>query len=90
MLSVRRLTVALNAQWVNSIRWCRVAWLAGATTRLWQLRLPRTLLAVLVGASLALALQAGAKARGWTILLIEPFAPEQVRARIAEWKTRLA
>lgn len=27
------------------------------------------------GASLALALQAGAKARGWTILLIEPFAP---------------
>lgn len=29
----------------------------------------------LVGASLALALQAGAKARGWTILLIEPFAP---------------
>jgi len=29
----------------------------------------------LVGASLALALQAGAKARGWSILLIEPFAP---------------
>jgi 2-octaprenyl-6-methoxyphenol hydroxylase len=29
----------------------------------------------LVGASLALALQAGAKARGWRILLIEPFAP---------------
>ncbi|RJG12997.1 2-octaprenyl-6-methoxyphenyl hydroxylase [Pseudomonas cavernicola] len=29
----------------------------------------------LVGASLALALQAGAKARGWTIVLIEPFAP---------------
>ena len=29
----------------------------------------------LVGASLALALQAGAKARGWNILLIEPFAP---------------
>ncbi|MFQ6574821.1 2-octaprenyl-6-methoxyphenyl hydroxylase [Pseudomonas sp. UM16] len=29
----------------------------------------------LVGASLALALQAGAKARGWKILLIEPFAP---------------
>lgn len=29
----------------------------------------------LVGASLALTLQAAAKARGWTILLIEPFAP---------------
>ncbi|WP_213878263.1 2-octaprenyl-6-methoxyphenyl hydroxylase [Pseudomonas sp. dw_358] len=29
----------------------------------------------LVGASLAVALQAGAKARGWKILLIEPFAP---------------
>ena len=29
----------------------------------------------LVGASLALALQDGAKARGWKILLIEPFAP---------------
>lgn len=29
----------------------------------------------LVGASLALALQAGARARGWRILLIEPFAP---------------
>jgi 2-octaprenyl-6-methoxyphenol hydroxylase len=29
----------------------------------------------LVGASLALALQAGAKARGWRIVLIEPFAP---------------
>ncbi len=29
----------------------------------------------LVGASLALALQAGAKARGWSIVLIEPFAP---------------
>ena len=29
----------------------------------------------LVGASLALALQAGAKARGWTIVLVEPFAP---------------
>ena len=29
----------------------------------------------LVGASLALALQAGAKARGWKIVLIEPFAP---------------
>ena len=29
----------------------------------------------LVGASLALALQAGAKARGWKILMIEPFAP---------------
>ena len=29
----------------------------------------------LVGASLALALQAGAKARGWKILLVEPFAP---------------
>ncbi len=29
----------------------------------------------LVGASLALALQAGAKARGWRILLVEPFAP---------------
>lgn len=29
----------------------------------------------LVGASLALALQAGAKARGWKITLIEPFAP---------------
>ncbi len=29
----------------------------------------------LVGASLALALQAGAKARGWNIVLIEPFAP---------------
>lgn len=29
----------------------------------------------LVGASLALALQAGAKARGWQIVLIEPFAP---------------
>lgn len=29
----------------------------------------------LVGASLALALQAGARARGWKILLIEPFAP---------------
>lgn len=29
----------------------------------------------LVGASLALALQAGAKTRGWKILLIEPFAP---------------
>ncbi|MNO94978.1 2-octaprenyl-6-methoxyphenol hydroxylase [compost metagenome] len=28
-----------------------------------------------MGASLALALQAGAKARGWKILLIEPFAP---------------
>jgi 2-octaprenyl-6-methoxyphenol hydroxylase len=29
----------------------------------------------LVGASLALSLQAGAKARGWKIVLIEPFAP---------------
>jgi len=29
----------------------------------------------LVGASLALALQQGAKARGWTIALIEPFEP---------------
>ncbi len=29
----------------------------------------------LVGASLALALQAGARARGWRIVLIEPFAP---------------
>ena len=29
----------------------------------------------LVGASLALALQAGGKARGWKIVLIEPFAP---------------
>jgi 2-octaprenyl-6-methoxyphenol hydroxylase len=29
----------------------------------------------LVGASLALALQAGAKARGWKIVMIEPFAP---------------
>ncbi|AMT86241.1 MULTISPECIES: 2-octaprenyl-6-methoxyphenyl hydroxylase [Pseudomonas] len=29
----------------------------------------------LVGASLALALQAGAKAQGWKIVLIEPFAP---------------
>jgi len=29
----------------------------------------------LVGASLALALQAGAKARGWTIELVEPFEP---------------
>ncbi|WPO99751.1 2-octaprenyl-6-methoxyphenyl hydroxylase [Pseudomonas sp. HR96] len=29
----------------------------------------------LVGASLAVALQAGAKARGWKIVLIEPFAP---------------
>ncbi|MFR0673998.1 2-octaprenyl-6-methoxyphenyl hydroxylase [Enterobacterales bacterium AW_CKDN230030176-1A_HGKHYDSX7] len=29
----------------------------------------------LVGASLAVALQAGAKARGWSIVLIEPFAP---------------
>ena len=29
----------------------------------------------LVGASLALALQAGAKARGWKIMLVEPFAP---------------
>ena len=29
----------------------------------------------LVGASLALALQSGAKARGWKIVLIEPFAP---------------
>ena len=29
----------------------------------------------LVGASLALALQAGAKERGWKIVLIEPFAP---------------
>lgn len=29
----------------------------------------------LVGASLVLALQQGAKQRGWTILLIEPFAP---------------
>ena len=29
----------------------------------------------LVGASLALALQAGARARGWRILLVEPFAP---------------
>lgn len=29
----------------------------------------------LVGASLALALQVGAKARGWKIVLIEPFAP---------------
>jgi 2-octaprenyl-6-methoxyphenol hydroxylase len=29
----------------------------------------------LVGASLALALQAGAKARGWKIVLVEPFAP---------------
>ncbi len=29
----------------------------------------------LVGASLALALQAGARARGWSILLVEPFAP---------------
>ncbi|MDG1579662.1 2-octaprenyl-6-methoxyphenyl hydroxylase [Pseudomonas sp. GOM6] len=29
----------------------------------------------LVGASLALALQAGARARGWKIVLVEPFAP---------------
>ncbi len=29
----------------------------------------------LVGASLALTLQAGARARGWSIVLIEPFAP---------------
>ncbi|MDH0745844.1 2-octaprenyl-6-methoxyphenyl hydroxylase [Pseudomonas sp. GD03842] len=29
----------------------------------------------LVGASLAMALQSGAKARGWKIVLIEPFAP---------------
>jgi 2-octaprenyl-6-methoxyphenol hydroxylase len=29
----------------------------------------------LVGASLALALQAGAKERGWKIVLVEPFAP---------------
>ncbi|HCW96691.1 MAG TPA: 2-octaprenyl-6-methoxyphenyl hydroxylase, partial [Pseudomonas sp.] len=29
----------------------------------------------LVGASLALALQAGARERGWMIQLIEPFAP---------------
>jgi 2-octaprenyl-6-methoxyphenol hydroxylase len=29
----------------------------------------------LVGASLALALQAGARARGWRIVLVEPFAP---------------
>lgn len=29
----------------------------------------------LVGASLALALQGGAKARGWSITLVEPFAP---------------
>ncbi len=29
----------------------------------------------LVGASLALALQAGARARNWSILLVEPFAP---------------
>ncbi len=29
----------------------------------------------LVGASLALALQSGAKARGWQIVLVEPFAP---------------
>lgn len=29
----------------------------------------------LVGASLALALQAGAKERGWKIIMIEPFAP---------------
>ncbi|WP_263143891.1 2-octaprenyl-6-methoxyphenyl hydroxylase [Pseudomonas alcaligenes] len=29
----------------------------------------------LVGASLALALQEGARARGWKILLVEPFAP---------------
>lgn len=29
----------------------------------------------LVGASLALALQAGVKARGWQIVLVEPFAP---------------
>ncbi len=29
----------------------------------------------LVGASLALALQAGARERGWSIVLIEPFAP---------------
>lgn len=29
----------------------------------------------LVGASLALSLQAGAKARGWKIVLVEPFAP---------------
>lgn len=39
----------------------------------------RTQLAIigggLVGASLALALQEGAKARGWKITLIEPFAP---------------
>jgi 2-octaprenyl-6-methoxyphenol hydroxylase len=39
----------------------------------------RTQLAIigggLVGASLALTLQAGAKARGWSIVLIEPFAP---------------
>ena len=29
----------------------------------------------LVGASLALALQEGARSRGWKIVLIEPFAP---------------
>jgi 2-octaprenyl-6-methoxyphenol hydroxylase len=29
----------------------------------------------LVGASLALALQQGARERGWKIVLIEPFAP---------------
>ncbi|WP_437879451.1 2-octaprenyl-6-methoxyphenyl hydroxylase [Pseudomonas sp. LRF_L74] len=41
--------------------------------------MPRVELAIigggLVGASLALALQAGARARGWRIVLIEPFAP---------------
>lgn len=41
--------------------------------------MPRVNLAIigggLVGASLALALQAGAKARGWQIVLVEPFAP---------------
>lgn len=39
----------------------------------------RTQLAIigggLVGASLALILQAGARARGWQIVLVEPFAP---------------
>ncbi|KAF1054856.1 MAG: 2-octaprenyl-6-methoxyphenol hydroxylase [Stenotrophomonas maltophilia] len=41
--------------------------------------MPRMQLAIigggLVGASLALTLQAGARARGWRILLVEPFAP---------------
>src|SRR5690606_24414303 len=50
----------------------------------------------LVGASLALALQAGARERGWRIQLIEPFQPGHeyqpsydARSTALSWGTRL-